>query len=238
MKKVKAFTVSTPLTIIALVVLICVGAYLAYAITVANKNNNGSSVITDPKTVNTSTLNETSQTEESVSSNTSEQVNQSDKVESNTSPTAADETSDQKTYSNADYSFKYPLDWTLSSDASGVTLDTPGVKASDHFDNDRPYAITVTNTSLSKLDVQDLGITSLKDYLDKYSSLSDPVIKNVTSLKIGDTNGYRAEAGPNQFGGGNYYYVETNNKVVQIWVFVRTQDTAVNQILSTFEFAK
>lgn len=152
--------------------------------------------------------------------------------------TSSSESINLKTYSNADYSFKYPSDWTLSSDASGVTLDTPGVKASDHFDNDRPYAITVTNTSLSKLDVQNLGITNLKDYLDKYSSLSDPVIKNVTSLKIGDTNGYKAEAGPNQFGGGNYYYVETNNKVVQIWVFVRTQDIAVNQILSTFEFAK
>src|SRR3989339_65020 len=115
MKKVKAFTVSTPLTIIALVVLICVGAYLAYAISVTNKTDNGSGVITDPKTVNTSTVNETSPAEESVPSNASEQTSQSDQVESNTSITTVDETANWQTYTNSKfgYTIKYPTEFDL-----------------------------------------------------------------------------------------------------------------------------
>lgn len=158
-----------------------------------------------------------------------------------------DETADWKTYTNQTYgiSFKYPADWTIKerSDWPNAILAL-GINAAGYEpkpDMDMPNSARFQlYENVSKLDNQNLAPSSLKDYLDKYSALSDPIYKNVKNKKIGKLEGYSGEAGPNQFGGGIYYFAELSNKqVASFWLFNEKADLAtMDKILSTFKFIK
>jgi len=160
-----------------------------------------------------------------------------------TTPTVVDETAGWQTYTNTTYtfSFKYPKDWTAKEVTStSALLDvnlSKGTTAQEGTDNPGVASVSVYE-SLSKLDTQTLNPTSLKDYLDKYAALTDPVYLTVATQKIGSLSGYSAKMGPNQFGGGSIYFaVMPNNKIISI----RTYSTGATQsditnMLGSFKF--
>lgn len=208
------------LLIILAVVVVFGGSYLLYA--KYGKSTNTATTTTSP-TATTSTPTPT------------------------TTPTSTTEkTADWKTYNNDSYgiSFKYPKDWIIQNDQLESALIYLGLNTAGYTpkpDTDQPNSANFyLYESISKLDSKKLSPSSLKDYLDKYSALSDPTYKNVTTQKIGSLNGYSADAGPNQFGGGKYYFVELSNKqIVEFWLFdTRADSETMNTILSTFQFTK
>lgn len=159
--------------------------------------------------------------------------------------TTADPTASWKTYTNSTYgiNFKYPKDWTVkegSLDGTPIYLGLNEAGYTPKPDTDQPNSANFyLYSSISKLDTQKLSATSLNDYLNKYSALSDPVYKNKTSQKIGSLSGYTVDAGPNQFGGGKYYFAELSNKqIVKFWLFNETNSGTMSTILSTFQFTK
>ena len=244
MKKVKAFTVSTPLTIIALVVLICVGAYLAYAVSVTNKTDNGSGVITDPKTVNTSTVNETSPAEESVPSNASEQTSQSDQVESNTSITTVDETANWQTYTNSKfgYTIKYPTEFDLvntlydrlakqtTSKDEWVFIDKNKIGIDTYLDGGdwpQPYLQIISN----EREIESLKTNNPNSVETEITFAGEQAIKTILTKPDDFAGKYSGAIRLNH--GGNGFIISWRNTDAQ-----NSHDSEVDQILSTFEFTK
>src|SRR3989338_365271 len=161
----------------------------------------------------------------------------------------AAETGNWKVYRDEKYGFelKYPGDWhfqtSLSNMGADVLLaDPPSVSSSSHVDTDLPYLFRATLYSqLSQLDWKKLGTKDLNDFISKYSLGPDPYIINAERIIVGDNIGYKAEAGPNVFGGGNLYFFEHEQKVVEVQVFTAGQVfvnniETINQILSSFKF--
>lgn len=157
-----------------------------------------------------------------------------------------DVTADWKTYTNSTYgfSFKYPTDWTLETLQYADLLVYIGLNQAGYVrkeGTDMPNNVNFSlYESIAKLDSKQLNPSSLKDYLDKYAALSDPFYKNILPQKIGSINGYVADAGPNQFGGGRYYFAELPNKqIIKFWLFDEKKDQlTMDSILSTFQFTK
>ncbi len=168
----------------------------------------------------------------------------------NTSTTAStSETADWKTYTNSAYgfSFKYPKDWTASelSNWPGALLtfgiNEAGYEPKDGTDmpNSIRFELFQDVATLDQQRKKIGGITTLKDLLDKYSNLADPSYTGVKSKKIGKYSGFQASAGPNSFGGGIYYFAELPNKqIVQFWLFKETNESTMDNLLSTFQFTK
>jgi uncharacterized protein YxeA len=132
-------------------------------------------------------------------------------------------------YSNSTYgiSFDYPKNWLVegredkaaqSGDPylSFMVSDTPTLQQTD-----MPPAIAIYfYNSISDLDDQNMGVSDLKDYLDKYSdSSSSAYYKNVTTATVAGKSGYSAdEAGNGMFEDGKYYFREfTGGKILKIW---------------------
>ncbi len=165
-----------------------------------------------------------------------------------TSATPQSTTSDEKTYNNTGYgvSFNYPSDWTVSTanyKDEGASLYVTLIDTHSRYDNDLPDNLRVgVYSSVKSLDTKNLGATTLKDYLDKYAGLSDPIYQNVKAATFGGKNGYSADAGPNRFGGGAYYFAPlTNGSVVKAWYCVdscSSETTNINNIISSFKFTK
>jgi hypothetical protein len=148
----------------------------------------------------------------------------------------------ENTYTNSEFgfSFTYPKTWSVATTTKpeGAVLALKISDATNRNDTDRPANLTVAvYPTIKKLDTKNLGATSLKDYLDKYAALSDPMYKNVATTTLGTKSGYSADAGPNQFGGGTHYFVTFNsNQIMDVWAF--TQDTDTKNILASFTFTK
>lgn len=104
MKKAKAFTVSPILTIIALLAIIGLGAYLALVIINSQKTEDTTTTSNQPVASNTAN-NTVSFDQTTETTNTTSQT------------TTADATADWQTYTNTEYgfSFKYPKDWAVKS---------------------------------------------------------------------------------------------------------------------------
>lgn len=101
MNKLKAFTLSTPVVIVSLIVLIATGTYLSYAIYQSKQIEEVETPAAIAEPLNTSG-----------SSNTS-----SSSLPSEPSlPSTTDETADWQTYTNTDYdfSFQYPKEWEIN----------------------------------------------------------------------------------------------------------------------------
>ena len=119
-----------------------------------------------------------------------------------------------KTYLNQKYklSFKYPKDWTnkeqVNADALMSVVFVKNVTG--QIDKSKFFRVSIFE-NINKLDSKNLKPVSLKDYLDKYSLLADPLYRNITVQKIGNMNGYKAEMGPNQSGDGVAYFTQVAN---------------------------
>jgi hypothetical protein len=139
-------------------------------------------------------------------------------------------------------SFQYPSGWTVKNiepqDTAFSSLEV--VDSTPREGTDLPANITMNAyKSISDLDSKKLAVTDLKNYLDQYSALADPVYTNVKSLDIAGLESYKASAGPNQFGGGTYYFItngdkQANNPIYKIWTF--KDDAWTTLILSTAKF--
>ena len=156
-----------------------------------------------------------------------------------------DETVNWKTYRNEEYGFEfeYPRVWTMD-DWVAPALVSLGLNKEGYSrkpDTDQLNSVNFyLYESIESLDYKKIYPVSLKDYLDGYSALPDPVYVNVVSHKIGNMDGYMADAGLNQFGGGRYFFAELANKqIISFWLFnERTDQRIMNTILSTFKFIK
>jgi hypothetical protein len=147
--------------------------------------------------------------------------------------------SDWKTYSNTEYGFefKYPNKWNLNNISQrsakfAIGLDS---KLKEHESNDLPYEVEIRiYPSIKDLDAQKLGVHNLTEFINKYSSLSDPQFQKVQNITIAEDPGFKAESGPNTFAGGDYYYFSHQDNIYEIFDF--GQRPELNQILSTFKF--
>lgn len=119
-----------------------------------------------------------------------------------------------KTYLNQQYklSFKYPKEWTSKEQVNANALmSVVFVKTvTGEIDKSKFFRATIFS-DINKLDSKNLKPASLKDYLDKYSLIGDPLYKNVTPQKIGNMNGYKVDMGPNQSGDGVAFFTEISN---------------------------
>jgi hypothetical protein len=165
-------------------------------------------------------------------------------------PTAQDATNnipnDWQTYRNEEFGFefRYPEDWELFTNVHGstadllISIDSIGVS---HVDNDLPYNFEIeVYKDISGIDYyyadgqyHKYGLKNLNEYLEKFSSGEDPRLTNILNFTIGGNSGFKADAGPNVFGGGKFYYVENSSVIYEFrdhW-----EDKSL-QILSTFKF--
>lgn len=162
------------------------------------------------------------------------------------------DTSDWKTYTNTEYGFefKYPGDWHFKQDSLNnqvglLLLDPPEVSPNNHNDTDLPYVFMISlYPDISYLDWRRLGAKNLDDFISKYSSsVDDPYIKDIENISIGINKWYKANAGPNVFGGGEFYFIEKGNKIYEVKLFNLVgaewqYSDVTSQILSTFRFTK
>jgi hypothetical protein len=150
-------------------------------------------------------------------------------------------TANWKTYTNDQYGFefKYPASWNINKASLTNAVYALGLDSEplNHNDNDLPYGLTIKIYSdISKLDDQKLGVKNLGEFLTKYSNLSDPRFVNVKNINLAGQSAYQADAGPNVFGGGFYYYFVHKNNIYEISNFADLRE--INQILSTFKLLK
>lgn len=152
---------------------------------------------------------------------------------------------DWKTYTNSTYnfSFEYPKTWTVSEKTDALSLlslrlypisDENKFNDSDYTGSGRMYLYE----SLKKLDTNNLNPSSLKDYLDKYSNLSDPIYTKYNADTIGGKSGYTATMGPNQFGGGGASFIQlSDGKIFQIRIYdTGGDDQSFRHIFETLKF--
>jgi len=162
--------------------------------------------------------------------------------------TAASELAGWKTYTNDKYgfSFKYPSDWAVSEknfhDARNLSVvgdkksDLEKTEKTNEGGADIPYSFEVdVYKSMTQFDSKDLGVKTLAEYVSKYSTGSDPYLLDPIQYTIGNTSGYKAKAGTNVFGGGDFYLASNGNSYFEI-VARPTTSELDKQILSTFQF--
>jgi len=252
MKKVKAFTVSTPLTIIALVVLICVGAYLAYAISVTNKTDNLGSTITTESTNKISDADvveqsDTSNVAESVENiNKTNDVSQSDQstetanTASQTTPAEVTNTSGTEEYTNIHtnktygFSFKYPSNWVVRDMTSsnthvqellGLYTVAPKSVAEDNF-----YSVKVTSRSLEDELIDARGVDGITVTIDeavtKYGKSGWQITAKNSSTVDSSTT---------------YYFELSDGNILSVTGETTSPSISskiANEIVETFEFTK
>src|SRR3989338_8303550 len=85
MKRVKGFTVSPVISAIALVVLICVGIYLTYALTIARSSKDDTTVSKSAKSTNTT--DDIEKSDQSTTENTTVEADQTNETTNSTSVT-------------------------------------------------------------------------------------------------------------------------------------------------------
>jgi hypothetical protein len=145
-----------------------------------------------------------------------------------------------KTYLNQKYklSFKYPKEWTSTEQvAKNTLLSVVFVKTvTGSVDKSNFFRATIFS-GLDKLDSNGLKPASLKDYLDKYSLIKDPLYKNVAPVKIGNMNGYKVEMGPNQSGDGVAYFTQISNGQILTFRFF-TNSLTESEIISLISTVK
>lgn len=167
-------------------------------------------------------------------------------------------TSSWQTYRNDQYGFefKYPADWHFKAGSYNssltLSLDPPEVSPSSHLDTDLPYAIRLTVYSdIIQLDWRNQSLTGLDDFINKYSKppvegpniVLGPYIQDVEIISQGNISWYKAKAGPNVFGGGEFYFTEDGDNIYEIKLFNLvgpdwTYADVFDQILSTFRFVE
>jgi hypothetical protein len=158
-----------------------------------------------------------------------------------TTPQTCSATTGHKVYETTNYGFcfAYPAAWTVTG-AQGEGGSSWRVSVTDKVvaDSDYPGQMRFDSfKDVKSLDVTNVGATSLKDYLDKAAALADPIYKNVKTTTINGKAGYVADAGPNQFGGGKFYFVNlSDSSIVKIRVYTDSTDTAA--VLASVKLTK
>jgi len=166
----------------------------------------------------------------------------------NTTGTATDSTAGWETYTNTDYGFSFSYNniynlTTESADVWGSSLHLNLINPEDRdaladaAGTDQPPNLTVdVYKNIKELDSSNLGATSLVDFLEKSSVLSDPKYINITPYTLGNQSGYSADAGPNQFGGGKSYFVDLDNGItIKVWEF---SAGSIDDIIGSFVFSE
>ena len=148
-----------------------------------------------------------------------------------------DETANWQTYTNDQYGFefKYPSNWALQAPQNSQN-PVSIFKSKSVSDTDIPADFHVSVYSdVSELDSSNLGVKSLSDYLDQYSKGQSPFLVNVAPTTLADKDGFVADAGPDTFGGGTYYFIPAGDKIFEIYI-LNPADQTDQLILSTFKF--
>lgn len=167
----------------------------------------------------------------------------SSKASQETSISQKSDNGSWKTYKNDQYgfSFAYPPEISINLEKNPQTLIPSRLLILNlssfgypKEDMDRPAELTISvYKSVAALDIDNKKAATLKDYLDKYSAKADPQYVNVIATKIGNVSGYKAESGPNVFGGGNYYFTDAKGSILEIWNF-DAQEANFKKILDSF----
>ncbi|MBI2589879.1 hypothetical protein HYW32_02555 [Candidatus Berkelbacteria bacterium] len=182
---------------------------------------------------------ETSETSDEIASGTAEESTSYLKYETEVS-------SDQE----GKLEFSYPQDYTaqeptpVRGDNRGIILIEKTALLSQHDDTDLPYPLRITiHPSLEDL-VYDAGgaedvsqIKSLADYLDRYSATEESRLQNITGISLGGQSAYKADAGPNVFGGdgAKIYLLEFDGWYYEI--FESTPSPVTQDIIDSIKFS-
>jgi hypothetical protein len=161
-------------------------------------------------------------------------------TEENDALACADPGSSEKNYTSTaqGFCFNYPSSWTLTDGVGTESNITWYVSLTDKIvpDSDYPGQLSINKyKNLAALDTDSFGASTLKEYLDMAAAAADPKYINVAVATLGGLDAYKAEAGPNQFGGGTFYFVELSDKtIVVITVFADNAETKA--VLDSMEF--
>ncbi|MCK5475099.1 MAG: hypothetical protein KAI71_00770 [Candidatus Pacebacteria bacterium] len=147
-----------------------------------------------------------------------------------------DETVDWKIYRNEEYGFEfeYPEKWIANKHeiiSNKIYLASSDIVNKESGDTPNSMEIMIYK-NINELDYKNIGLINLNDYLDKYSNISDPPIRNVEPFSVKSLSGYYADV--RDFGGGKNYYIQTSNYIYVIRFSI--SEKVINQILSTFKF--
>jgi len=147
----------------------------------------------------------------------------------------------EKTYTSTKqgFCFNYLKAWTLTNESDLENNIAWRVSLTDKIvpDSDYPGQFHIYRYSkVSNLpDYSKNNSTSLNDYIKKYSSIDEPAYKNITATTIDSVSGFKADAGDNSFGGGQYYFFQlSDGTITMIWVVSDNDNT--KKILESFNF--
>lgn len=162
------------------------------------------------------------------------------------STTTTDPTAGWKTYSNPTYgfTFKYPADWSQDQVTSSgpALLVFAGPGASKNMERGGPYGIVNVSIYKTLADINTahkVSSANISDLMTKLSAGSDPYLTSVIKASVGNKNGWYAKAGPNTYGGGDYYYVQSGNTVFEINIFTSNENynaTTLKTLIGAFNF--
>jgi len=153
------------------------------------------------------------------------------------SPDTTLSTADWKTYMNDQYgfSFKYPSEWKIYTRENDTNYKSLLIINANSASAIGPSGISVSIfQSYKELDSSNKTVTSLKDYLDKYSIMPNQAYSTVSSISIFGKNGYKAtwKTGEDY----SYYFSLDNGNILEFHNL--GLDDTIKEIETTFQFAK
>lgn len=143
-------------------------------------------------------------------------------------------------YTGDGYCFTHPAEWqlteiTTAEDGSSSLINlTDKVVPNSDYQGKMSVAVFA---SIAKLDSKNTGAENVKEYLDDYAAMDEPVFENIASTKVGGMDAYSAEELSQISDNTKVYFVTLgNNAIIKISLYAADEETM--NILDTFEFTQ
>lgn len=146
----------------------------------------------------------------------------------------AENVSDWQNYTSSKFkfSFSYPTGWEKEEQINNASLLNLAFS-----EKSAPVFRVKIFENLSKMDSKNLNLLSVKDYLDKYSTDSSFVYKDISETKIDKLDAYKASLGAVGSSGDTVYLVRLpNNQIVTFRFFAGVSETEIQGIIKSIKF--